>query len=424
LQLPVFQHFDCHSCGHCCRDAVVNVTSAERDAVVAAGWEERMSGETLFVDYRFGGRRLIRIAQRAGGQCIFLAEDGRCRLHAETGLATKPLACRLYPFVPVPGVGSIRLDMRFDCPSVAANRGRSLSTKRSEVAALARETNVEIEAGVLAWGGLRLTAEEADALVAAFDACLTERKLALRRRIAAAAHLLDLLLTIRPGRVRGKQFAELMQLLIADAIEQARESAVQAAPVLRGGGRGSLASSRTQRLFRQWLFLHTIADDAAELACGPLERLRRSWRRYGQSRCFAAGEGVVPRVRADWPVMTFEQLAAIAPPDDEALEPLIRAMRVKLQAHAFAGPAYFGYDLLPGLTALMLLPALVGWMARVQAVCGGHNAVSADDLLEGLRQVHRTFAVSPVFARISERLRLRALAGPGVTAALGAIYSP
>src|SRR5690606_24846227 len=110
IHLPVFQKFDCHSCGYCCRNLVVNVTDDERRKILDAGWAERIPGEAMFIPYRFRGRKLHRLAHRADGACVFLGEDGLCRLHAETGVYIKPLACRLYPFVPSPGAGTVRLD--------------------------------------------------------------------------------------------------------------------------------------------------------------------------------------------------------------------------------------------------------------------------------------------------------------------------
>lgn len=412
MQLPVFQNFDCHSCAHCCY-AVVNVTPGERDALRAAGWEQNLSESPLFIEYRFGGRRLIRLARREDGACAFLGDDRRCRIHAESGAGLKPFACRLFPFVPVPGVGELRLDLRGDCPSIAANRGRKVSAHRAEALSLAREQGVSLLTASPPWNGIRLDASEYEALIGAIDACLTSPSLPPRGRLRAAAHLLDLLHAARPRRVRGERLIELMTLLSTAAIEQAQAPAVEKAP-----------PRRVDHLFRQWLFLHAIVDDPRALDSNLLERLLRSWRRYAQVRRFARGVGDVPPIRDDWAGLTFEQVAAIAPAPDEAFEPLIRAMRVKLHAQAFAGPAYFHYDLLPGLAALLMAPALVGFFARVIAARAGRTGLTADDVLEGLRQVFHTFGVSPVFARISERMRLVGLARPGAVTAINRKYSP
>lgn len=161
--------------------------------------------------------------------------------------------------------------------------------------------------------------------------------------------------------------------------------------------------------------------DPYECAAAPL---RHSWERYGQARRFAAGTGPVPMMATDWPETTFEAVGQVQHAPETALEPVVRSMRLKLDAHVFAGPAYFGYDLLTGLTALWLSPALVGWFARLAAVRRGSRVLESDDVLAGLRQTHLTFGVSPVFAWISERLRLHSLARSGVPAAILRAYAP
>lgn len=414
FHLPVFQKFDCHSCGYCCRNLVVNVTSAERQAILDAGWRERLGGQEPFVEYRFRGRKLRRLAHRADGACVFLGDDGLCRIHAESGVAVKPLACRMYPFVPTPGAGSIRVDMRADCPSVAGNRGRSLSVHRDEIAGFVEETHTRPMFSKPEWrGGRALSEGEFDVLAMAFEGLLSNARLSFRDRLRAGTKLLDLLYLVKVARLRDDRFVELLHLLSQAVVEEAIDDAGAPPVPVRAG-----------RLFRQWLFLHAIADDPADLQVHGLEKYRRSWRRYGQSRQFAAGVGLVPPVRPDWPQTTFEAVAAIEPADDAHLEPLVRSMRVKLDAHAFCGPGYYGRDVLHGLTALWLLPAVAGWLARMAAARSAHPQIKADDLMAGLRQAHHTFGVSPVFARISEKLRLHALARPGVPAALLGAYGP
>ncbi len=415
IHLPIFQHFDCHSCGYCCRNLVVNVSDAERQKILNAGWAARMTDLPLFVRYRFRGRRLHRLNQRPDGRCVFLGENERCRLHAETGIGTKPLACRLYPFVPTPGADSVRIDVRADCPSVAADKGRSIGIHHADIRALVTEVGVAPMASPPLWRSARpLTAAEFSAVANGFDSILRRGSLPVRTRLHAGSRLLSLLCSVRAAKVRDQRFIELMQVLSEAAVEETRE----------GSSSPPAVSPRVHRLFRQWLFLHAVTDDPRQLDEGFLKRMRRSWVRYAQARRFARGSGPAPMLRADWPVTDFESIARVAPAPDAALEPLCRSLRVKLDAHAFAGPGYYGCDVITGLTALWLLPSVVGWLGRLSAVAAGRSALSAEDVLAGLRSAHHTFGVSPVFARISERLRLRALAQEGVAFGLLAAYGP
>jgi lysine-N-methylase len=415
IHLPVFQRFDCQSCTYCCRNLVVNVSEKDRRRIIAAGWEQRLAGEPLFVEYRFGGRQLFHLARRPDGACVFLGPDNLCRIHAETGAANKPLACRAYPFVATPGADAVRIDVRLDCPSAAANKGRPLAAHAVEIARIAGEA--DIDRGMTrmpTWPKARELAEdEFIAVGRGFESIMRTPGEPLRTRLRAGCHLLDLLYAARIEKVRKLRFIELIQMLSTAALEEARENT--APPPLAG---------RPARLFRQWLFLHMFVDDPDVLNKGRLARLRSSWRRYGYARRFSRGSGTVPPMRPDWPETTFEAVAAVGTAADEAWEPLERAILLKLDAHAFAGPGYFGYDLIAGLTALWLMPAVVAWLSRLAAVAAGKPAVGPDEVLAGLRQAHHTFGVSPVFAGVSEALRLRSLARPSVPASILATYGP
>lgn len=414
IHLPVNQHFDCESCTHCCRNVVVNVNEQERKRILAAGWQSRMGGQPLFIEYRFRGKRLHRLAQLPDGRCVFLRDDRLCRLHAESGPRIKPLPCRLFPFVPTPGADGIHLDLRADCPAVAANRGRPLPVHAAQIRDLIRETQICPMKTIPGWpGGRNLKPEEFRAVAAALLGCLKKSSLGYRGRLRAGCHLLDLLYQVRPEKVQGERFTTLCGTLFGAAVAQAET-------VLPP----SNLPARAARLFREWLFLHALFDEPAYLDQGRLSRLARSWRRYRQVRRFGRGMGPVPPVAPGWPETTFEAIAAVGAAPEEALEPLCRSMAVKLEAHAFAGPGYYGYDLISGLTALWLLPALTGWFGRLAAASAGRNALTPEDLLTGLRQAHRTFGVSPAFAAVSERLRLRALAREGVPAAILAAFGP
>jgi hypothetical protein len=220
--------------------------------------------------------------------------------------------------------------------------------------------------------------------------------------------------------VTGDRFAELIEML-AEAVlaEVAASEADNADP-----GRPLPLSPRVSRLFGQWVFLHGLTDDPTELAIGRLRRLRRSWRRYLQSRTFVRRQGPVPRLADHWPETDFETVERVARAPDDALEPVVRAMRLKLDSRAFCGPGFLGYDVLTGMTALWLMPALTGWFSRLEATAAGRQALAPEDVTEGLRRVHHTFGVSPALGRLSERLRLKAMSRPGVSASILRQFAP
>lgn len=414
IQVPVFQRYDCRGCTHCCRELVVNVSEAERQRIEQAGWERKLAGQALFVSYQLGRRQLQHLAKTAEGACVFLGTDGRCRIHVEDGPETKPLACRLYPLVPVPGVeGRRHLDVRFDCPAVAANQGRSLTVHKAEAVELAGRLKIPETVAPPIWPGAgAMSNDELRALVAGFEAILSRSALPHRTRIRAGCLLLDMLYQVRFAKVREERFAELLELLVPAAMDEAEQGA-ESPPALNG---------KAARLFGQWLFLHALHDRPEDLLLPRWSRWAANWQRYRYSRQFARGTGPIPQLRPDWPTASFQQVRSIQSGPDEDLEPIIRAMRVKLAAGSFAGAVYFDANVLAGLTALWLTPALAGWFARLHAVAAGRQSLTTEDIQAGVRQTHHSFGVSPVFGRLSEQFRLHVFARPGIPAAILADY--
>jgi lysine-N-methylase len=72
-------------------------------------------------------KKRYRLAHRDDGACVFLNDDGLCRIHAKFGEAAKPLACRIYPYAFHPAGKKVTVSLRFSCPSVVSNRGKQVS---------------------------------------------------------------------------------------------------------------------------------------------------------------------------------------------------------------------------------------------------------------------------------------------------------
>ena len=102
LQLPTIQNWSCHSCGDCCMRHVVEISDEERQRILDQGWSEQdefTRGTPLMVrDIGPFWNRRWRLGQRTDGACVFLDEQGLCRIHAKFGDPTKPLACRVFPY--------------------------------------------------------------------------------------------------------------------------------------------------------------------------------------------------------------------------------------------------------------------------------------------------------------------------------------
>src|SRR5690242_8209962 len=101
LPLPVLQNWDCHSCGNCCREYDVAVTEEERKRIESQGWgaDPEIGRRPLVVRSGPWWSRSFRLSHRGDNGCIFLTADNRCRIHERFGADSKPLACRLFPFL-------------------------------------------------------------------------------------------------------------------------------------------------------------------------------------------------------------------------------------------------------------------------------------------------------------------------------------
>src|SRR5262245_3200248 len=87
------QRYSCHSCTNCCRDLVVHLTLEDRRKIDAQGYAAKL-GAPPYV--RLESSYVLN--HGPDGACISLQTDGLCRIHAEHGMAAKPLACHVYPF--------------------------------------------------------------------------------------------------------------------------------------------------------------------------------------------------------------------------------------------------------------------------------------------------------------------------------------
>src|SRR2546421_593195 len=137
--LPVLQNWDCHARGTCCKESLVTIPPEKKARIEARGWDTEKDLGGLARVWRSGlpWARQYHLNSRADGSCVFLSEEGRCRIHERHGYETKPLPCRLFPFVLIPTGDHWRVGLRFACPSAAANKGRALPEHDAELAEFA-----------------------------------------------------------------------------------------------------------------------------------------------------------------------------------------------------------------------------------------------------------------------------------------------
>src|SRR5262245_58480536 len=334
--LPVLQNWDCHACGECCREYQVTVTDAERARIESQGWQNdpRYAGVPLFVKGGTWRKPVYRLNARTDNTCIFLNEDGRCRIHAKFGSEAKPLACRIYPYVLVPAGDHWRVGIRFACPSAADNRGRPMSASLDDLRNYAQALEErESVAGRSTepppvYGRVRLSWDDLDRFNRAILAILDRPDSPIEYRLRLCLALDLLCRQARFESVTGARLTEFLSLVtqsLTSEIERDAEQIEQPSWVGR-------------ILFRQAAALYARRDTGPRRgisARGRIALLGAAWR-------FARGSGPVPRVHGLMPESTFgdlEQPAGPLPAVSEAM--LTRYFRVKCESMHFFGPTNF-----------------------------------------------------------------------------------
>jgi lysine-N-methylase len=416
LPLPVVQHWDCQATGTCCKEYRIKLTEEERHRIEAQRWD---------ADRDLGGHQPFRrvgwwqpatfLNRRADGSCVFLSPEGRCRIHERHGYESKPLACRLFPFVLVPVADHWRTSLRFACPSAAASVGRSLADHTADLSNMAehlarRENLSPLPDGTLiqpppldgkqslGWPGVL-------ALTDRFLLLLRDRRDALERRWRKCLRLVEQLRQSRLDQLSPTALEQTLTILTAAAeAETSKDPHHVAAPSAVG-----------RVIFRLIASLYTRkghGPNRGVAAQGRLALMRAALR-------FARGVGPVPRMHRLLPEITFDQgelpQGPLAPTAQEVLE---RYYLIKVGSVQFCGPACFDLPFWEGLQSLAVTVPLILWVTRLFRHLAPEQAA-----VQALTIIDDHFGFNPLLASRRMRLAFRLLARRGETARLTAWYS-
>ena len=408
------QRWSCHSCGDCCRELVGHLFEADRERIDKQKWADRL-GVAPYV--RLG--RGWALNKRADGACVFLDENGLCKIHAKHGEAAKPLACRIFPFSMRRTHGGWQVSLRFDCPSVTSSTGRPISEYHAWLGELAGQLRKYEKAPVKREGAdlnrrVAATREETDEVIRRFTEWIGNEELPITRRLIGASRITTTLGRATLGKVRGSRFAELLDLLFAAL---PGESAIE--PVS--------PTARQRGMLRQLAFAHSEHVSLAELHRGFLSRAGKRWQQLRRGRRFRAGKGIVPRLPGFDTDVRFDEVESVqAEPEQtgDMCDLLVRFITSRLEGRAVFGGGYYGWPVFTGLTALWLSVAAAGWLGCYVAAAGGRRSTTFDDFARGIRIVDRAATRLPALGALSERARVKYLLNEDGVARLGYSYLP
>lgn len=412
--LPVIQNWDCHGCTNCCRSYNVRVSDSERARLDALGWaaDPDIAGVPPAVPDGAGGHRL---SQLADGTCVFLAPDGRCRIHARYGAAAKPAACRIFPFTFSPAGDHWRVGVRFSCPTVVKNLGKPLPTYAAELKEYAGLIEADAPGRVrdvpppplgpgqeLAWPDLLRFVE-------AIQQRFADDSTPVERRVRQVLALASVWKAASYDKVRGARLGEFLEVIAAAVGDEVAANPATVPPPGRLG----------RVLFRQTAAIYARQDNGPEAGIGRRGRLAR----FGAAWRFAVGTGRVPRLHKLIPDgVTFaaaDRPAGQLPPEADAL--LTRYYRVKVESLQFAGQTNFGAGFWDGLFGLLLTFPVVLWLARVRQA--GAGPLTLETVGTAVRIVDDGFGFNPLLGTPRQVRATRLLADRGELARLTAWYA-
>jgi lysine-N-methylase len=394
IEIPTIQNWSCHGCTECCRSRfLVKISGEEEKRIGKQNWTQAdgVDPATMFVRERDH----VRLAHQGNGACVFLDSSGRCRIHSKWGEPAKPLACRLYPLVINPVGGQLVAGLRFSCPSAAANLGKPLVERASELRSLAGEVVPKgfVEgappAVVATLGG-----DWADfrRFIKWIDVSMSTNGVPVALSLLRTLHWLKAIEKGRLDHIAGEGAEEILAVL--------NQSAREKVPTLAAAVR---APSRFGRVF----FRMMVMEHARVVT---VDDMNSPWRhRWAMLRAimrFLSAKGHTPALRENLKSVKFSQVETFpGPVPAEADAALRRFFRVKIQSLQFCGRAFHNASLVEGFRSLALLYPTIIWLARWSAVSDGRGQISEGDVTSAITAVdyHHGYLPSP-------RWRVRLLA--------------
>ena len=419
LILPVIQNWSCHNCGGCCREHLIEITAVEKRRIEKQKWKAADGIDMSKPVIQSLGAERYRLAHRSDGACVFLNDEGLCRIHDRFGEAAKPLACRVYPYAYHPSGGKLAVSLRFSCPSVVRNAGQAVTAQQQELIRLSESVVSGKKTKTAApdihtgsdHGIQQVPWSDFHQFLKAMDEEISDTSVHFAVRLMRILSWLDLVQQSQFATVRNDKLAEFLGL-ITSASRAAQPD-------------NDLPEHRPSRLGRTLFRLMT-----AQLARHDTEAHRQAGLKYrvrlGMTAMkFAAGFGSIPALEGSSSVATafgdpfedsqnqtarFRDIERPYQGRTEEIDELFeRYFRVKIQGIHFCGPGHYDSSLVHGFYNLALMYPATLWLARWRAAIKGADQLQLEDVQAALATADHNFGYSPALAMKSSQTRVSQL---------------
>ncbi|WP_254508769.1 YkgJ family cysteine cluster protein [Anatilimnocola floriformis] len=361
MELPVIrtageEHWDCQSCGVCCRGSLILLSEQDLHKLREQQWEndpEFQGKKLLLRDARAGSGQ--RLAQQADGSCVFLTAAGRCRVHEKFGAESKPLVCRVFPLQLVPREKQAILTLRRACPSAALDTGRELNEHLPEIKRLVAAGELEISLPTAettaqpAW-------QQANRVMAAAARIFGDERFPPVRRVVHALLFARLLDRARTSQLDTAKFSELITLLESGvAAEASSYFSDRRPPSALGGLLFRLTAAEYVRLHPDYL-----------PPGGVFARLKL----FRASVRMLRGHGELPTLHSNFPRTTFaalnEPLATTNPAllSTDIQQPLARYLATSAASYQYALAGRKHWSIVQSIRALALTFPMAMYLLR------------------------------------------------------------
>jgi lysine-N-methylase len=393
VTLPMAEKWDCHQCGVCCRGSIVPLKPNDLERLEKQKWNEKPEYANVAITAPFEGG-LRQLAKRSDGSCVFLQDNGLCRIHAEYGFDEKPLICRVFPMQLIQREKDAVLTVRRACPSAAADRGREVKEQLPAV----RGWDAEGGLTETPHGTPRLKQDEAPSWKRANVALQALARIAGDERyppIRRLAHGIEYCRLMEEAKTKGLGDGELGNLsrVIEENIceEAAPFFAERIAP---SGGAGML--------FRLTLLELARLHPRNYIQPTWLTRFHLAW--WAMKMNF--GRGQLPKVHPKFPVATFAGMEQpLGRIDPAIVAPLGRFFEASARSHTFALANRSGWSVLESWLELALMYPAALYLLR-WATAG--RSPEPGDIHEIITALDRAQGYAPL-SGLQQRTRLRAM---------------
>lgn len=404
LKLPVIQNWNCHNCGGCCKQHEIEITVEEKERIEKQRWdldESIPAGQPVIEKLGLSPTsKRYRLAHQEDGSCVFLNEQGLCRIHAKFGEPAKPLACQVYPYAFHPAGNDVAVSLRFSCPSVVSNRGQRVDQQEP---AIRKIVNQVLPKRRKTPPAPRLTSREAlswpDTLkvTAKLNQFFESNEAPFQICLLRALNFVDLIEYSRFETIRDERLEEFLELIFQATLQElpADLEVERIAPSRLGGIQFRLLAAQYAR-----------KDTYAESARG----LGRRITLLHSALKFAIGKGQIPCLQERFHSVAFSQ---VEPPfgglPPESVKLFFRYYRVKIEGLHFLGAAYYDIPFAEGFNHLALMFPAIMWIARWIAAGEGRTSLKPEDVDEAMSIADHHHGYSPVFGQPHFRSRVKTL---------------